>query len=279
MEGFARRRENCPCQPAFAMRSDLMMSRPSGMCRVARLVSAVAGDAVLPKHPVRRLVDDDDALVEIVRGEDVAVRKLDRERRSVERFVGPGLVLPDDLAVAADLDDLSGICVAGDQEIAGLGRLRIGRVADRQFQVQDLLPVLVELDQGMVADRADEHVAVRQRRVSVRRIQGRGIAPAMPRDARLSYNLFGGRDLKDSAVADVGDDDVAVGELVGVVGEVEMSRSPTRAGRGRRTSQVTVLVGAVDDPDHLLVLQIGDDALAVRRRKTRRPRRNRAGRP
>ena len=74
------------------------------------------------------------------------------------------------------------------------------------------------------------------------------------------------RQLQDPAIPDVGDDDVPIGQRIGVVGRME-------AIEGRATGVVAAVLPDhlpgrdIDPVDHLVRLVVRDDRLAVRRQE------------
>ena len=114
----------------------------------------------------------------------------------------------------------------------------------------------------MIVDRADQDVAVGERRVAIGRGKQRRPGAAAAGDAGLADDLLVRRNFQNAAVADVGDDHVAIGQLVGIVGKVEQPVLRT-ALTELAVFPGDLLAGEIDDLDDLRVLEIDDDALAV----------------
>ena len=92
-----------------------------------------------------------------------------------------------------------------------------------------------------------------------------GVMRADAGAAPMAHDPLGRVDLEDPAVADVGDDDVAVGERIGVVGRVQVAGARSRSGRSGRIARSTRRRRDVDAVDHLVALVVGDDRPAVGR--------------
>ena len=82
--------------------------------------------------------------------------------------------------------------------------------------------------------------------------------------AILAHDMPVGRDLEDAAIPDVGNDDVAIGQDIGIVGAIE------QACRASGLPHLAILpdeflAGVADDLDDMLVFEIDDDLRLVRR--------------
>ncbi len=178
---------------------------------------------------------------------------------------GQWSVAPQDAARRTDLEDRARAAVVRDEHVAPGVELGVRRVADGNVDVEHDLARRAEPDDPRAADLGDQQPAVGERRVTVRVVEaGRRSTAARSGSAPMANDLLREVDLEDPAVADVGNDDVAVGERVGIVRRV---KEP-----GGRPERVVVAIlpdhlaaRDIDAVDDLVRLVVGHDRPPVTR--------------
>ena len=219
--------------------------------------------AVLPDDPVRLRADHDHAVVVVIVDQDVAIAERQRERGMVERGGAGRPEPPHHLPGAAEDDNLARIGVIGDEVAARAHLVRIGRVADpRRVRRPVHLAVQAHLIHPVTEDLGDQEMPVADRKGAVRLGE---LARRVMAARRCAAELAGdgpGRQQHDPAVQDVRRQDLAAGQLHGVIRMTEIARP----GPGHPRMAVPAgdpAGGDVDHRDRLVHLLRGDDRPAI----------------